>query len=106
MNEVEALYELYKKISCSIINDGLIHKVFANCSLFLQFPAKFVPSKHCILFIQFNTLTNPQRENGTLTLMLDLSLLGFVVLAPPRLQRSSKSGNWQKEKKKCDRSFA
>ena len=41
VNEVEALFQLYKKISHSIIKDGLIHKVVLQsapkCDQELQF---------------------------------------------------------------------
>ncbi|ONM40697.1 calcineurin B-like10 [Zea mays] len=48
VNEVEALFELYKKISCSIIDDGLIHKVHPTKSLF---DSLYLPS----IFLSFMT---------------------------------------------------
>ena len=37
VNELEALSELYKNLSCSIIKDGLIHKVNIKISVFSIF---------------------------------------------------------------------
>lgn len=45
MNEVEALYVLYEKLSRSLIDDGLIHKVCILCfrMMFVTFLPDLLP---------------------------------------------------------------
>ncbi|TVU31154.1 hypothetical protein EJB05_22826 [Eragrostis curvula] len=73
LNEVEALFELYKKISCSIINDGLIHKENLQLALF-----KTPSGKNLILDRVFDLFD--EKKNGVIE--FDDFIHGLCVFHP------------------------
>ncbi|KAF7138947.1 hypothetical protein RHSIM_Rhsim07G0142600 [Rhododendron simsii] len=69
VNEVEALYELFKKLSCSIIDDGLIHK---NDRVTLQDVNELPLVRKALEELQLALFRSPYGENLFLDRVFDL----------------------------------